>query len=320
VAKLEDLRWVPRWVSHLGCIEGCLDYLGLSVTPAWLYGATGHAFVINLHEEVCPSGPTAWNTQPMSQLGRNIGYKIEGVSGIRSGGGFAETQRQAWDHVRAAIDRGLPCYGWELDIPEYYVVFGYDDMGYYFSGPRCDAGRGPKAWSELGNTGIGVVEMYSVEAGQPADDVRTVQEALTFALEHAMSPEKWVFPEYRAGLAGYDRWIRALEGGTVDGFGMAYNAGVWCECRGYAILFLRQAKKRLDGRASASIDEAIQHYEVVHDRLRTVAAAFPFPHHGLEPEHIKDPERVQTALFALRAARDAEAAGLATLEAIVGEL
>ncbi len=46
--KLENLRWKNRWTSHLGCIKGCLDYLNLDVTDAWLFGATGHAFIINV--------------------------------------------------------------------------------------------------------------------------------------------------------------------------------------------------------------------------------------------------------------------------------
>jgi len=50
--KLENLRWRPRWISHLGCIKGCLEYLGVDVSDAWLFGATGHAFVINLHDVV----------------------------------------------------------------------------------------------------------------------------------------------------------------------------------------------------------------------------------------------------------------------------
>lgn len=45
-----NCRWVPRWVSHMGCLKGCLDYLGIGISEAWLYGGTGHAFVINLHE------------------------------------------------------------------------------------------------------------------------------------------------------------------------------------------------------------------------------------------------------------------------------
>ena len=39
---LENCRWTPRWVSHLGCIKGCLDFLGIEISDAWLYGGTGH--------------------------------------------------------------------------------------------------------------------------------------------------------------------------------------------------------------------------------------------------------------------------------------
>jgi len=316
--KLENLKWVPRWVSHLGCIKGCLDYLGLDVSDAWLFGATGHAFVLNVHEVVCPSGPTAWNTEMLLKLGKNIGYEIDGVFGMKSADGFAKKQKLAWEHVQAAIDQGFPCYGWELDIPEYYVVYGYDDSGYYFSGPGCDEGKGPKPWQELGDTEISVLEMYSVQPGEVANDVQTVKEALAFALEHATSPSKWIFPKYKAGLAGYDNWIHALESGTADGFGMAYNAAVWAECRGYAVLFLQEAKGRLEERAAAAFDEAIERYQVVHENLQKIAKAFPFL--GMEAEHIKDQARIHTALDALRTARDAEAGGLETLQRIVNEL
>ena len=50
--KIENLTWRPRWITHLGCIKGCLEYLGVDVSDAWLFGATGHAFIINLHDEV----------------------------------------------------------------------------------------------------------------------------------------------------------------------------------------------------------------------------------------------------------------------------
>jgi len=79
--KLENLRYSPKWVTHLGCVKGCLEYLGIDVSDAWLYGATGHAFVINIHEELCPSGPTAWNYMALFELGKNIGYVVDGVLG-----------------------------------------------------------------------------------------------------------------------------------------------------------------------------------------------------------------------------------------------
>lgn len=319
---LENLRWKPMWVSHLGCIQGCLEYLNLDVSDAWLFGATGHAFILNVHEVVCPSGPTAWRTETLFRLGKNVGYVLDGVFGFKSEGDFAQKQQLAWEHTKKAIDRGMPCYGWELDIPEFYVVYGYDDSdedgGYLFSGPGCDEGKGPKPWRELGDTEIGVIEMYSVKAGQAAHDVKTIKEAFEFAVEHATSPEKWIFPRYRAGLAGFDNWIRATETGKADGMGMAYNAAVWNECRGFAVLFLQEARARLGNRLGSLFDEAINHYRVVAQNLGQVADTFPF--HGLKPEHIQDPGRRSLALERLRAARDAEASGLDTLRRIAGEL
>ena len=316
--KLESLRWKPRWVSHLGCIKGCLEYLNLEVSDAWLFGATGHAFVINVHEAVCPSGPTAWHTEAMGKLGSNAGYLLDVVFAVRDSDDFAEKQKAAWERTRQAIDEGLPCYGWELDIPEFYVIYGYDDVGYHYRGPGCDDGKGPKPWQELGDTEIGCLEVFVVKPGQASDDAKTVKDTLGFALEHAKSPEKWTFPKYCAGLPGYDTWIRALESGTAEGFGMAYNAAVWSECRGFAVGFLQEARDRIGGDLSELFDEALAHYQVVAESLKAVADTYPF--HELEPAHIKDEIRRSKALGALREARRAEEAGLAVLERIVARL
>jgi hypothetical protein len=312
--KLERLRWKRMWVSHLGCIKGCLDYLHVNVSDAWLFGATGHAFILNMHEIVCPSSPTAWNTQMLFRLGKNVGYVTNGIYSTKSDSDFAEKQKRAWDNTKHAIDHDLPCYGWELDIPEFYVVYGYDDIGYYFSGPLCDSGKGPKPWKKLGDSQIGVLEMCTVKPGKAADDTITVKQALAFALEHAQSPAKWIFPKYKAGLDGYDNWIGALEIGAAHGVGMAYNAAVWSECRRFAVEFLHESRARLNHDLHALFDEAIMHYNVVAQNLNKVAEAFPF--HARKPEHIEDKSRRRTALECLRAARTAEEAGLITLEQI----
>ena len=317
--KIENLRWKPMWVSHLGCIKGCIEYLNMEVTDAWLFGATGHAFIINMHEVVCPSGPTAWCTEELFELGKNVGYVVDGICTFKSQEDFAEKQRLAWENTKQAIDEGIPCYGWELEIPEFYVVYGYDDKGYYFSGPRCDAGKGPKPWKELGETGIGVLEMYRVKPGTPSDDVTAITDAFGFVLEHCKSPEKWIFPKYKAGLAGYDSWLGALEDGSAHPFGMAYNAQCWNECRQCAVAFLREAKERLDGSLASQFDEAISRCETVAQNLKKVAELFPFKGPGVEPEPPDDATRTQ-GLESLRAARSAEEQGLEALKALASAL
>ena len=320
MGKLQGLQWSPKWVSHLGCIKGCVDYLGIDVSEAWLYGGTGHAFVINLHEGVCPSGPTAWRTVKLFELGKNLGYTIDGVFGLKSNDDFAAVQERAWEHVVQAIDQGRPCYGWELEIPEFYVVYGYDEVGYHYSGPGCDGGKGPKPWRELGDTGIGVLELYSIAPGQAADDATTVAEALSFALEHAANPKEWIFEHYRAGLGGYDNWISALRAGKASDMGMRYNAGVWLECRKNAVGFLEEAKERLSGRADGPFDEALTHYRAVAENLGKVAEAYPWTFEASDEDLLPADETSRAAVEALQAARGAEAAGLQALEEIVQAL
>jgi len=132
------------WVTHLGCIKGCLEYLGVKISSEWLYGGTGHAFILNISKDLCPSGPTAWNTEILFKLGKNLGYRINGVTSYKKDKDFREKQEKAYELVKDSINKGYPCYGWELDIPKYYVIYGYDDEGYLYTGVK----KGHKKWWE----------------------------------------------------------------------------------------------------------------------------------------------------------------------------
>jgi hypothetical protein len=320
--RLEGLDWKPGWVSHLGCLHGCLDYLGIKISDGWLFGGTGHAFVMNVHEVLCPSGPTAWNTEMLFKLGGNLGYRIDRVCGHRTQVDLAERQRMAWEAARAAIDDGLPCFGWELDLPEYYVVQGYDDDAYHFSGPLCGPGKGTKPWRELGDTEIGWLEMCSVRPGDAADDATVVREALTFAVETARVPARWVSGPYRMGLEAYDLWIGAMEEGKAHGLGTAYNAQVWAECRGFAVQFLDEAGQRLGGKRHDDLEEAWRHYGAVADAHAAIGRLFPFA--GVSDEerdaNVLDDKRRQECSERLRGARADEEAGLRVLERIAEAL
>jgi hypothetical protein len=126
--KLNDLNFFPHWVSHLGCLKGCLQYLGVDVTTPWLFGGTGHAFIINISKDSCPSGPTAWKTEMLFNLGRNLGYEVDRLFFYKSRLDFKEKRKLAWEHVKESINEGYPCYGWQIGkIADYYIIYGYDD-------------------------------------------------------------------------------------------------------------------------------------------------------------------------------------------------
>jgi hypothetical protein len=169
----------------------------------------------------------------------------------------------------------------------------------------------------LGDTAIGLVELYSMRRGESAEDVIVVRDALTSALKHSQNPDEWIFPRYRAGLTGFDNWIRSVEAGTASAMGMAYNAAVWEECRRLGVSFLQEARDRVGRGLGGLFDRAVRHYQTVTDQLKVVVDLYPFSH---REGTIRIDDHSRAAVVALGEARTAEAAGLLALEAILSEL
>jgi len=205
----------------------------------------------------------------------------------------------------------MPCFGFDLAMPEYCVVNGYNDEGYWFSGGASPFQMmKPRKWNELGDS-VGLLQMYSVRLGKAADDTCAVRESIEFVLKQSKDAQQ--------GTNGFENWIKALETGTASTIGTALNAGSWAECRTFGVQFLKEAKERIGGRTDKLFDEAAGHYETERESLRKVSELFPI-HLNYAIEPIKDAELSQRALEHLKNASKAEEAGLKSLEKLYSEL
>jgi len=183
-------------------------------------------------------------------------------------------------------------------------------------GPGCDEGKGPVPRQYLGRSEIGVVLVSSLRPTAPADDRKTVREALTYALELGHNRRKWT--DHTGGLKGYDTWIRAMETGIAGRFGLGYNAAVWAESRRFAVQFLKEAQERLDNVLTPLFTAALGHYETVAQNLKAVSDKYPFKE--CEDERTPVDEYSREAVEALKRARDAEVAGLNVLAELINRL
>ena len=277
---LEGLSRRRRYNEHMGCIKGCLEYLGSEVTFPWLYGGTTHAFVLNMNDAVFVDCAMAWDTASLYGLYPNLGFRRDGpvhdpgMGDDASPEVFLQKQREAWDFVRARLDRGIPCYGWELSyVPSYYVIVGYDDVGYYYSGWKEG---GPCPWDRMGTYDVRIVAVHSIERCPAAADDVVIRDALTSVLERVERTDGWAAsPRYRTGLPAYEMWAQALETGRANLDGHGYINHFWLECREMAVEFLHEAKSRLGGRCDAAFDGAAEHYALVRDRLRDLLEMHP---------------------------------------------
>jgi beta-lactamase regulating signal transducer with metallopeptidase domain len=317
---IESLERFPSWMTQPGGYVACSRYLGMEHSPAWLYGGSAFAFALNVHRVLCPSGPTAWRDQECNRLARGLGLEIEALLAFAGEENAARKREAHFERARQALEAGLPIIGWEMDIPDYYVVCGYDAEGNYLFRDFDDSIRRIHH-SKLGDTGIGAHYLMIVRPGEAAEDSTVVRQALEFALQVAAGGHGHG-GEYATGLAGYDRWIQALArpeavlAGEHSGRGMAYNAACWAECRRHAADFLKEARERLGAESlDGDLARAIEHYGTVAARLGEVPKLFPMdPAQGeAMRERLHDASRRARAIEALRAARDAEGKGLRVL-------
>jgi hypothetical protein len=316
--RLDDMKMVPFWMSHVGGLVSCAEYLKVKASRAWVYGGCGHAFALNICEVPCPSGPTAWGAEKCDALAANVGLKVEAFNAYRKTPDYVQARDTVWRKTREAIDAGRPCFGWNMDYPEWFPICGYDAEGnYLFLFQDNSVGR--RHNTKLGETDIGVACILAVSACPPADDRTVVREAARFALEHAAG--KHSRARWQTGLPACDRWMTWLQDEKLyapdgAGFGQAFNAQCWAECRHYAVAFLEEAKRRLpDGDLAPHFEEAIRQYRAVSTSFDAVAKSFPetMENGKAMDERLRDPERRAEALKSLAAAREAEVAGLRAL-------
>jgi hypothetical protein len=264
------------------------------------------------------SSPYAWR-KTLYELAPNLGFRVTGfsVSKAAAGDSFPARQREAYDLVRAAIDRGIPCYAdrvyWD---PDYALITGYDDVGYYYDAHGHGTG-GPTPWQKLGTEDIEVLDVWRVELCEGKPDDQVVRSALEAVLQRGATPNGWVLSEgHVSGPWAYDLWADELSSGRALRDSHAYNAIFWHEYREMAVGFLEEAKRRLPGRCDAAFEEAIAHYRVVRDQLAAVCKLTPERENANWSETLRSTEAAEL----IRQAGAAERQGLVALAKILHAL
>jgi hypothetical protein len=216
------------------------------------------------------------------ELAPNLGYSVERFEVPHPAAlampddAFVAKQWEAFDFVRTRIDQGLPCYAWELThIPAYYVITGYDDSGYTYSGWDSDK-QGVCPWDKLGTYDVKQLSVNCVRPTEAASETKVVKDALSYVLARIERPDGWAISDhYQTGLPAYEMWAEALETGRAIRDGEAYVSIVWRECREMAVAFLEEAKARLPGICNGVFDGAIAHYTDARDRLVALSELHP---------------------------------------------
>jgi len=230
----------------MGVLKGVTDYFQIPLTDAWLFGGSGHAFLINVHEVLCPSGPYVWRRGTFYKLVKNLGVEMTDL-GFYHPKSTAEEIKQVEAVLRKKIDAGTPC---SLLNMENQLISGYNEKQFLAQQPWPKVDFPPKTltfqtWEELGKEIH--INFFTYTHVEKADDRTTIKESLNYAVDLAKNPAKYRHEHYSIGLEAYDTWIKAVEAGYGSSHGNWWNGTVWMECRDMASKYFTETASKTRG-------------------------------------------------------------------------
>lgn len=241
VMELANLKQDPLCSTLMGCVKGASDFFDLDWSVPKLFGYSGHAFLINVHDELCPSGPYAWDHGAFYLALRNMGMRKAGGAEFPEGTGPEERARLD-ERIKAELDAGKLCM---LSYKEHQLIAGYDLKGFTVLQPwNGDSGveipcLSFETWEEIAD-GAGWARFTFLEKEEDrADERALLVSALAEALK-AWNAGAVPGSAYRMGDAAWESWLAAVDKGLGSSHGNWWGGMVWKECRSMASAFFSE--------------------------------------------------------------------------------
>ncbi|GAA0371291.1 hypothetical protein [Bacillus horti] len=320
---LEINQEQKTWTSAAQCMYAVLQYTDrLDLSLAEVMGFTSHAFRINIHPEtVSPAGPTMFDPYQLVAKGLYT-LGVHSITASRETPLPPASLEKTIKIIQRGIDGGFPVIGWDLFIPEFGLIYGYDHEKQLLFAKDVDK-DGEIPYNKFDQRPNNHMYITVINDVRPRHLVHMLKDGLRTSIDHLLNQScSWSSPEYKHGLAGYEAWLHAFKGEQIDPFGNAYNAEVVADARKFAHQFFNQlaqkwsAESPLDLRIIDLFQQAEQVYSDVATEMAKLQALFPFPQGG-NPE---DPKSRSKAVEYLEHAFKAEKIGVKILESLYQSL
>lgn len=258
---ISGIGMYPYNTTLMGVLNGVSDYFEYNTSPDWLFGGSGHAFLINIHDELCPSGPYVWNYDNFYRLLENLGISMKDL-GFYTDESTSKERRRIEQTLKENIDTGTPC---SLLNMENQLITGYTDKHFIIEKPWPDfeSQMTPESltfqtWEELEEVHI---NFFNYTKTKKTDDETVFKESLLYALDLNQHPDKYrENQEYHIGLDAYDAWIKAVKNGYGSSHGNWWNGTIWMGCREMASKYLKRASTKYEGEISVKLGKLSEKY------------------------------------------------------------
>ena len=193
---------------------------------------SGFAFRMWVSADLCPSATSIWEFKKQRDWITSGGLKCEYTQRLW-GEETVEEERHmaAAAQIKKSIDYGVPAVSWDIGIPEWGLIIGYDDDTNKFSALAVN-GEVEMPYDVLGKREIPILSVLTITGVSGKSKEEILKDTLKIAAGHLQGGE-WA--ENAKGLDAYSALIKHFEEINPDtSWNMEYFLGTFGALKYYA--------------------------------------------------------------------------------------
>jgi hypothetical protein len=205
-----------------------------------IIATSGFAFRMWVAAELCPSATSIWAFDKQKVWVGNGGLSCEYIQRMWGQEDIEEERRlAAIEMIKRSIDNGIAVISWDIDVPEWGLVIGYDDNSQKLATLSITGAEGEMDYAQLGKREIPILNVLTITGKINKSQQTIISDSLKLAKSH-LNGEEWC--ENAKGLEAYTELEKHFEGDFNADISrnMEYYLGTYAALKWYAWSFFEK--------------------------------------------------------------------------------
>ena len=214
-----------------------------------IIATSGFAFRMWVSADLCPSATSIWQFDMQKPWVENGGLSCDYVGRYWGQDDIEEERRlQAIANIKKSIDNGIPAVSWDIGVPEWGLITGYDDETQMFNVlaindfGNSDNGGAQMPYDQLGKREIPILSVLTVTGKTEKSAESILRDTKKLAVSH-LKGEEWC--DNAKGLEAYPALIRHFEEdfNPEASWNLEYFLGTYAPLKYYAWKYFDKMKE-----------------------------------------------------------------------------
>ena len=240
--------------------------------------ASGFAFRMWVAPDLCVSATSLWEFCKQQVWIEHAGLTCRYIERMWNQDEIAEERRlAAVEMIKQSIDNGIAAISWDIGVPEWGLIIGYDDQAQQFAVLTVLGKEETMDYAQLGQREVPILNVLTVTGRNDKPQEAVLADTLKLAKAHLNGEEWCPNPD---GLAAYPALIKPFEGeyNPDQSWNLEYYLGTYAALKWYAWRFFAKYgladlaglyktvhqcwQRAFDLKCSADLAEAVHRQEI----------------------------------------------------------